>query len=1068
MNLIANNPITTKDIEMAEKIFGKDIGSLKGKTTRRDPIRAVDNTIDIPRELIRSQQDITLCIDAMRVNSLWFLTTISRNLYYRTALFVTKGLNNPNQNTIDTYREAIENVIRVYNRAGMRIARIHADNEFRPMIEYLEEDHHIDLNFANPQDHVPEAERNNRVIKERTRATYRRIPYNKLPRVMVKALVQEQAKKLNFFPARHGVSRYYSPRMILHQRTLEFNKHCRYALGSYVQVANDPNPTNTNAPRSLDCIYLRYTDNNQGGHEVLHLPTNRTLIRSRILGVIPITPQVIQQVHAMATTQEMPEGLKVKNKYGVTLYDSAWIAGVDYAVSSDDDSDYEDYYSSEESDSSNDNDGDDFDELDEEYEEIYEEEELEDPLYEQQEWNNNNNNNNEDEEDANPITVEQTEAIPDANGPGDNENQTQNEEQQQNQAEQQDQQQQKREEPRVTRSGRISKLPYWHDDYQMHLQTQAHPKLMTREYDVEIGRVIAKMFATFDAMAMKTPSKKRTNKHKTRRRTASQHVQTYSLKAGLKKFQESGKKATMGEMKQLEDRMVFYPIRVSQLTALERSRAMESLMFLVEKRDGRIKARFCANGSTQREYMEREDSASPTVMTDSILITAVIDAKQQRDVMPCDIPNAFVQTDMPEAKKGERVTMKIRGALVDILLEMDYEKYGEFVTIEGKTKVLYVIMSKALYGMLESALLYYKKFRKDMESIGYEINPYDPCVANKMIRGKQHTVCWHVDDLKSSHVDPKVNDEFLKWLNIKYGDVIPVKATRGKRHDYLAMFLNFNQDATVTVDMCYYVKKMVEEFPEKLNDEVTCPWTERLFKVDPNAKLLDEDRAKTFYTFVMKGMFLCKRARQDIHPAIAFLSTRVREPTQQDYTKLKRMMAFLKNTQDEVLTLGANDTQSTEWWVDAAFAVHPDYKSHTGAIFSLGRGAIVSVSSKQKVNSRSSTEAEMIGIDDIVSKALWTRRFIEYQGFDLESNMVYRDNTSAMKLEENGRWSASKRTRHFDIKYFYVTDLIQRTEMSIKYCHTSNMWADYHTKPLTGPAFVKMRNVIMGKTSTTP
>ena len=109
---------------------------------------------------------------------------------------------------------------------------------------------------------------------------------------------------------------------------------------------------------------------------------------------------------------------------------------------------------------------------------------------------------------------------------------------------------------------------------------------------------------------------------------------------------------------------------------------------MVEKRDGRVKARFCANGSTQREYVDRDQAASPTVMTESIFITSAIDAKQERDVMTCDIPNAFVQTKIEEALVGERIIMKIRGALTTILLEMDYNKYGDYITYEKGQPVL--------------------------------------------------------------------------------------------------------------------------------------------------------------------------------------------------------------------------------------------------------------------------------------------------------------------------------------------------------------------------------------------
>jgi len=101
-------------------------------------------------------------------------------------------------------------------------------------------------------------------------------------------------------------------------------------------------------------------------------------------------------------------------------------------------------------------------------------------------------------------------------------------------------------------------------------------------------------------------------------------------------------------------------------------------------------------------------------------------------------------------------------------------------------------------------------------------------------------------------------------------------------------------------------------------------------------------------------------------------------------------------------------------------------------------------------------------LDDIVSKVLWTRRFMEAQGINVTTNVIYRDNTSSMKLEEGGRQSCGKRTRHFDIKYFYITDLIKRKEVKIQYCPTNAMIADYMTKPLTGTKFHTFRKAIMG------
>ena len=148
-------------------------------------------------------------------------------------------------------------------------------------------------------------------------------------------------------------------------------------------------------------------------------------------------------------------------------------------------------------------------------------------------------------------------------------------------------------------------------------------------------------------------------------------------------------------------------------------------------------------------------------MTESHLITAVINTKQGRDIITTDIPNTFVQRDIQDKPNGEKIIMKIQETLVNMLVDISPNNYQAFVQHKANQKILYVEMKKALYGMLQSSLLYYKKFWKDLEGQGFKINPYDPCVANRTVEGTQHTITWHVDDLKSSHLNPKVNDKFL-------------------------------------------------------------------------------------------------------------------------------------------------------------------------------------------------------------------------------------------------------------------------------------------------------------------
>ena len=843
---------------------------------------------------------------------------------------------------------------------------------------------------------------------------FHHLPFRKLPKVMVHHLVMDCTKKLNFIPSKGGISKYYSPHVIVTHRSVDHQKHLMHPFGTYVQAHNEPDPSNTLQPRTLDCIYLRYNANHQGGHELLDLRTGR-VIQRRTVTAVPITKQVIDVVHAMATSEGMPDGLKIETKSGIILYDSSWIAGVDY----DDGRIVEHEYDEDEFDEDYEDDGSDDDDDDDIGS-------TESETDDQTEDDSNSTgvaryDDEEVEEEIEAETVddddEEDEPAAEAAGPA-----------------------------VVTRSGRAVTAPQRLNLHQSHLPTQS---VEPEEYDPAYARVIANFVCELNAMQLNSQ-----HKHHS-------HLVTYSLQKGLKQFGERGYDAAYGEMKQLHQRKAFAPVDVSSLSEQERRRYLESIIFLVEKNDKRVKARMVANGSTQRVYMSKDDAASPTVMNESILLTGTIDAKEHRDVMTADIPNAFIQTNI-ETVNNERVIMKIKGSLVDMLVEMDPETYRDYVVFEGNTKVLYVQVLKAIYGMLQSSLLFYKKLRKDLEGIGFIVNPYDPCVANRIVEGKQHTVTWHVDDLKSSHVDPKVNDRFHNWLEQNYGDpeIGKVKAVRGKRHDYLAMVLDYSLPGVLKVDMTKYVKDMVEDFPEELQKH-KCPWSENLFKVDPKSDKLTKEKAEQFHTFVAKGLFVCKRARQDIQPAIAFLTTRVKSPTKDDWCKLKRMMGFLKATSDDVLTLDADSSGTIVWHVDAAFAVHPDFRSHTGATMTLGKGVIQSVSTKQKINTRSSTEGELVSTDDVISKVMWTKLFLEAQGFTIKENIIHRDNQSTMKLEQNGKTSSGKRTRHFNIKYFYITCLIENNEVTIKYCPTDDMIADYMTKPLTGAKFTKFRKLIM-------
>ena len=163
-------------------------------------------------------------------------------------------------------------------------------------------------------------------------------------------------------------------------------------------------------------------------------------------------------------------------------------------------------------------------------------------------------------------------------------------------------------------------------------------------------------------------------------------------------------------------------------------------------------------------------------------------------------------------------------------------------------------MNKALCGMMMS-YLFYRNCRNDLESIGFVVNLYGTCVASRNVKGNQQTVTWQIYNFKVSQICANVNKNFFKWCEYKHGneEIGHVKVTRGKIHN-----LKYTIPSKIIVEMRNYINGLVQEYPRELNNNVECPWNEKLFENKNHKKELETKDAKTFHTFVMKCMFLAK------------------------------------------------------------------------------------------------------------------------------------------------------------------------------------------------------------------
>ena len=216
---------------------------------------------------------------------------------------------------------------------------------------------------------------------------------------------------------------------------------------------------------------------------------------------------------------------------------------------------------------------------------------------------------------------------------------------------------------------------------------------------------------------------------------------------------------------------------------------------------------------------------------------------------------------------------------------------------------------KALYGLLHSALLFYRKLVGDLEAEGLTINPYEPCVANKIVNGKQMTIVWNVDDLKISHVNRFEVTNMLCILDSLYPGL---KVKRGRIHTYLGMEMDFTEKGKVSIAMHNYMDNILMEFPEHICATATSPTADQLFQVlpDDEAQKLPEPQATAFHYTIAQLLFLSSRRRQDCQTAVAFLTIRVMAPDEDDWGKLKQVLKYLKSTRRLVLTLKADDLTS--------------------------------------------------------------------------------------------------------------------------------------------------------------
>ena len=422
-----------------------------------------------------------------------------------------------------------------------------------------------------------------------------------------------------------------------------------------------------------------------------------------------------------------------------------------------------------------------------------------------------------------------------------------------------------------------------------------------------------------------------------------------------------------------------------------------------------------------------------------------------------DVPGAYLNASL---EPGKFHMMSIDKFIAKLLVIVD-PSARNFVQPDGS---ILVEIRRSLYGLPEASKLWYDYFTKALTLGGYTICPHDPCLFIRKRGSEVSIIALYVDDCLHIWRGMNIYRELYASLrNAKLPDLKVDKLEGNKPVSFLGLNILRKPDRTLEVNQVGYLKNLLEEHGGFKSFPAT-PCTEQLFKLTDVLENAGEVVESTpFASKLMKTRY-CERTRPELSLPLAVLQTKMRNPNEQDEHLLDRTIAYLEGTKEKSMIIRKSDMK-LHAYMDSAFAVHGNRVSHSGILFTLGKygNSILWKSLKQKTVATSSTEAELIGIFDGLDYLIWTRNVLEFLGYKQGTTTIFQDNTSTITMAYMGRGSSGSRTRHIDIKYFYIKQFLDSKDLEIDHLGRENMVADFFASPRQGSVFRRFRGIIMGE-----
>lgn len=1017
---ILNCPVTCQDVRNANVIFGPCPACIQGKLTN-EPASNKAHPVEELGKVIH--MDIFFIKDAQQ-KQVPYLMSVEGN----TGYVIASKLPSKSQTSLC---DCIGRIFDHFKSFGHTISKLYSDNEkvFRSIEPFINSKG-ASITFSPSGRHERRAERAIRTLKGRIRAALMMLPY-KLPRTLFQYLIGNVVSSINMSP--NSRSTPASPKEIFQGTKTDFAYHLRSRFGDFV-LTKDPNGSNdVTAPQAEHGIIVGRDPSTRGGVKV-YLFNRKTIVsRSRFV-VIPPTAELISVMNALSEPDpDYTSDLSDENEENLDFDQQMDAMSIGQVLT-----------------------------------DTFKQQQQPQIILEDNTTPDLQINPHQSIAEvapdlhtaANPIPVHPPEAH---RGGDDNQSQSQS--------------------PWIEVSRRKTQLP--------------NPQNMkpTPHQLINLPIQLPPQPPTIIPVAIPPPQPPPTTRYPTRSsRTTFKDIQikkenfgivaihepfkhyglNFTTKYAIHKHGEMAVKALTKEIIQMHDKDVWIPLDPSTVTREEFKSVIPAVTIFKEKfkPDGsfdKLKARTSAGGDRLDPTSLAENLSSPTVDITAVYVLAALAALEQWYTYTIDIAGAFLNAFLPEKY---RAIMRLDKQLADIYVKIKgCEKYRKFVRQDGS---LLVMLKKALYGHPMASMLWYEHLSKTFIKGGYKKIKSDECIFVKTIGKEKSIICIHVDDILHICSSKHLQDE-LETLLIKEYKEISIEGG-GDVINYLGMRFMFDKsDKSVSIDQKGYVEDLLKIY--NISGTAASPATNNLFDEleednsgnNNNTTNANNIENKDYASKVMKLMYLAKRTRPDILLAVSFLSTKIQKPKPIHIKHLNRIFRYISTTPTKGITLKPTSLQ-LHAYVDAAYSVHSeDFHSHSGVMFSLGSngGPIFAKSVKQRMISRSSTDAEVIAVYDALPDMIWLRTLLMELCPNREDVrkpiIVHQDNQSTITLCNNGVSGRKGKSKHLLLRYYYIKEKISNNEIIIQYLSTNDMIADILTKPLNGHQFLKLRKLLLNQ-----